>query len=109
MIIEQAHNYFKQTAIGKQRASLIIPEPFFVHSELTTGIQIADLIAYIISWGFRTTHINKPARKELADFASQVANLRYKATREKNGESYSIWSFAHITDLRTRAEKEFFE
>ncbi len=25
-------------------------EPFFVHSDLTTGVQVADLIAYYISW-----------------------------------------------------------
>ncbi len=106
----QAHVYFKESAIGRQRASLIIPEPFFVHSELTTGIQIADLIAYIISWGFRTPQMSKPARQELKCFADQVAGLRYRAIRERNGNpNFVIWSFKQIDDLRTRSERELME
>ena len=50
VLIDQAHRYFKETATGRHRASLVVPEPFFVHSDLTTGVQIADLAAYCISW-----------------------------------------------------------
>jgi Protein of unknown function (DUF3800) len=42
LLIDQAHRYFKDTATGRHRATLIIPEPFFVHSDLSTGVQIAD-------------------------------------------------------------------
>jgi hypothetical protein len=107
LLVDQAHRYFKETATGRQRASLIIPEPFFVHSELTTGVQIADLIAYTISWGFRSPKMTKPAREELKEFALQVAGLRFLTYRERNGNSnYKIWSFAHIHDLRTSHERE---
>lgn len=108
LLIDQAHRYFKDTAIGKLRSSLIVPEPFFVHSDLTTGIQIADLVAYCVSWGFRLPLMTKPARKELAPFCEQIANIRYKATRERQGNpNFAIWSFTHITDLRTQNEKDF--
>jgi hypothetical protein len=40
ILIGQAHRYFKDTHTGRHRSSRIIPEPFFVHSDLTTGIQI---------------------------------------------------------------------
>ncbi|MFQ5615791.1 MAG: DUF3800 domain-containing protein [Anaerolineales bacterium] len=40
----------------------ITPEPFFVHSDLTTGVQLADLVAYLISWGFRTGDMTRPLR-----------------------------------------------
>ena len=50
LLIDQMHRYFEETAVGRHRASRIIPEPFFVHSDLTTGVQIADLLAYVISW-----------------------------------------------------------
>jgi len=107
ILIEQAHRYFKETAIGRARASLIIPEPFFVHSDLTTGIQLADLAAYTISWGFRTPQMTKPAREELAPYAAAVAELRHKATRQRNDNpNWNIWSFAHITDMRTVQERE---
>ena len=93
--------------MGRLRASRIIPEPFFVHSDLTTGVQIADLFAYVISWGFRMPRMTKPAREELAPFAKQIARLRYRAVRERFGNpEFEIWSFALIADLRTQAERD---
>jgi hypothetical protein len=53
ILIEQMNRYFQETWKGRTRASQLIPEPFFVHSELTTGVQLADLVAYILSWEFR--------------------------------------------------------
>ena len=107
LLIDQMHRYFEETAVGRHRASRIIPEPFFVHSDLTTGVQIADLLAYVISWGFRMSHMTKPAREELAPFAKQIARLRYQAVRERFGNpEFKIWSFAHIADLRTQAERD---
>jgi len=48
----------------------------------------------------------KPARIELADYASQIASMRYKAVRPRQGnQSFEIWSIAHIFDLRTQIEK----
>jgi len=106
LLIDQCHRYFKDTATGRQRASLIIPEPFFVHSDLTTGVQIADLVAYCVSWGFRIAATRKPARPELAPYATQLARLRYRALRPRFGNPYyEIWSVAHITDLRTQLER----
>ena len=46
LLIDQMHRHFGQTAPG----GVHIPESFFVRSELTTGVQIADLAAYVISW-----------------------------------------------------------
>jgi hypothetical protein len=107
ILIGQTHAYFKDCAIGRHRAGLIIPEPLFVHSDLTTGIQIADLIAYIISWGFRLPQMTKAARPELKEYATQVAEMRHKTVRERNGNpDFDIWSFAYIPDLRTRSERK---
>lgn len=110
LLIDQTHKYFKDFAVGKLRSRLIIPEPFFVHSELTTGVQIADLLAYLISWGFRLPQMSKPSRPEMASLAAKVGQLRTRAVRSRNGNAaFEIWSFAHITDLRTRAEREYIE
>lgn len=107
LLIDQMHRYFRDTAVGRLRANRIVPEPFFVHSELTTGVQIADLVAYVISWGFRMARMTKPAREELSPFANQIAELRYRAVRQRMGNPrFEIWSFAHITDLRTQAERD---
>lgn len=106
ILVAQMQWYFRALATGRKRAKQVIPEPFFVHSDLTTGIQIADLVAYIVSWAFRTSAINKPARAELVPFAEHVAKLRYDAKRDVGGETLRVWGFAHIDDLRTRTERD---
>jgi len=99
----QMDGYFKRTAKGKARARQIIPEPFFVHSELTTGVQIADLVAYTISWGFRLKGMTEPRREELAELVNRVSEMRYRAVREvADNADFSIWSFSLIDDLRAR-------
>ena len=106
ILVDQMEKYFLQTTTGRARSSHIIPEPFFVHSDLTTLIQVADLVAYIISWGVRVHSMTKPARPELADLGRQVCALRYRAYRERGGfDNFSIWSFAVIDDLRPISER----
>ena len=107
ILIEQMERYFRYTLKGRQRAGQIIPEPFFVHSDLTTAIQVADFIAYIISWGVRFSGMEEPARLELQSLADQVCSLRYRTIRETEDlHTRSIWSFTVITDLRPRSEQE---
>jgi hypothetical protein len=107
LLIEQMNRYFQETWKGRRRASQIIPEPFFVHSELTTGVQLADLVAYILSWGFRLPLMAEPARAELKGLVDRVCQLRHAAVREKMGNpQFVIWSFALINDLRAREEME---
>jgi hypothetical protein len=106
ILVGQMEQYFKRTSRGKQRASQIIPEPFFVHSDLTTGIQIADLVAYITAWGVRFGDMKENTREELDDLAKLVCQLRYRTVREIDGNpNYPIWSFTTITDLRPRDEQ----
>lgn len=45
LLVEQMDSYFKRTERGRHRSGQILPEPFFVHSDLTTGVQIADLLS----------------------------------------------------------------
>lgn len=97
----QMDGYFKRTENGRQRAGRVIPEPFFVHSDLTTGIQIADLVAYIMSWGFRVGELTKPKREEFDRFIPDICQMRHRAVREVDGNpDFVIWSFAVIRDLR---------
>lgn len=107
ILLDQMDRYFKETANGRARSGRIIPEPFFVHSDLTSGIQIADLVAYILSWGFRTPFMTAPKRDELECYVEQVRQMRYRAVREINDDpNFVVWSIAVISDLRSRGELE---
>jgi len=106
VLLDQMHKYFIGTQKGQRRAAWIIPEPFFVHSELTTGVQLADLVAYTVSWNFRYTQTSLPARTELDPLGRIVAEMRYLAVREQDGNpDFSIWSITQIEDLRPRSER----
>jgi hypothetical protein len=101
ILIDQMAQYFQRTQKGQTRAGRIIPEPFFVHSHLTTAVQLADLVAYIIAWGVRVANMGEPARAELVDIAQLVVNLRHLSVREVGDiQEFKIWSFAVIDNLR---------
>lgn len=59
-------DYFLRIGPGRIRSSRIIPEPFFVHSDLTTGSQTADVVVYIINWAHRFGGMSDPIRAELS-------------------------------------------
>jgi hypothetical protein len=93
LLLGQMDKYFKKTAKGRYRAGLIIPEPFFVHSDLTTGIQVVDFVAYIMSWNFRVGKLTKAPREELNKYLDLIKNLRYRAIRViANKMECVIWS-----------------
>lgn len=96
-LIQQIENYFKKTNKGRARATLLIPEPLFVHSDLTTGVQIADLIAYVISWAMRLNGMTKPVRPELSIFADLIKPLRNRTIREVgDNPEHEIWSITYV-------------
>jgi hypothetical protein len=105
LLLDQMGEYFKRTATGRLRASRIVPEPFFVHSELSSLIQVADLVAYLVAWGVRVGGMTRGAREELKPLASLVCDLRHKANRDRDGQPFYVWSFAVIDDLRPKDEQ----
>jgi len=97
ILLTQMDKYFKNTIKGRTRSSRIIPEPFFVHSDLTTGVQVVDFIAYILSWNFRVTGLNKPQREELNPFLEQLKLLRYRTTRTIGTvKDHEVWSITTV-------------
>ena len=98
--------YFQKTARGRLRASQVIPQPFFVHSELSTMIQVADLVAYVLSWGFRLPTMKAEVRTDLAELGSLVSNLRYVTRRDVDGNpDFVVYSLSYISDLRGRDDR----
>lgn len=100
-LVADVEDYFRRTPDGKRRGTQIIPQPLFVHSDLTIGIQLADIVAYIVSWGFRDiTEMTEPDRPELRPFVDRVRELRCSSRRHIEGRGeLDIWSFAYVKDL----------
>lgn len=104
----QMRTYFRETLTGQQRARRILPEPLWVHSDLTTLVQVADLVAYSLNWGWRLEgHMTRPLREDITPFGAAAAELqfrgrRFDAVRQRDVPVYGIH---HLDDLRPRNER----
>lgn len=106
ILINQMVQYFCNTHHGRVRSARIIPEPFFVHSDLTTAVQLVDIIAYCLNWGCRLQSMRKETRNEIEPFAQKAKALEYLGTRpNQNGESRPVYGITYIKDLRPRSER----
>lgn len=106
VLIEQMSRYFLETEIGYLRSSKIVPEPFFVHSDLTTLVQLADLVAYCASWGIRLNSMVKPARPELKTLSDFVFHMRFiTRTYADDGKEWPVYGMFHLKDLRPQSDR----
>lgn len=106
ILIGQMEHYFSATGRGALRSARIIPEPFFVHSDLTTAVQLADIVAYSINWGMRLKKMTKPARFEMEEFGQRAFDLRYISKRpDDDGQVWPVYGITYIDDLRPRMER----
>ena len=89
-------DYFLKTTKGKTRALSIMPEPLFARGRVNALFQATSLLAYILSWGFRTPIMNAPIRTELAEFTAIFRSMRYLHTASDGKKD---WSFKYISEL----------
>jgi len=85
-----------------------VPEPFFVHSALTTGIFLADLAAYMLGWAWRLrSRMNQPCRDELRPYAAKLHDMQFHGQRPKaTGDGvWELHGIAYISELRGRFDK----
>jgi hypothetical protein len=89
-------NWKHSVRTGRCRASMIVPAPLFVASDMTLPVQAADLAIYCVNRGFRLPKqgMDAPARPEIAEeFGPWLKALQYKDYVEREGrvfDSYGI-------------------
>jgi hypothetical protein len=105
-LVQRMARYFLGHATGSTYSSLIVPEPFFVHSELTTGILLADMAAYLINWGWRLPQMEEPAREELRPYVEKLEALRFDDwyPKEDGTGLHILHGFRYLTDMRHAGE-----
>lgn len=94
--IARLDRYFMKTKKGKERAKRLVPTPFFVSSDMSYAIQVADVVIYCINHGFRISGrgMDAPVRDEIESrFSDQIRGLQYvgQAYHDKKGEY--VWSY----------------
>lgn len=112
VLINQMGEYFIKTHKGRERSARVITEPFFVHSDLTTAVQVADILIYILNWGYRKgAKLTKPARDEIMPLAERVGRLQYVASIEMENNShdtkpFKVYGITYIDSLQSVADRE---
>jgi len=99
--VKQLQNYYVNTQTGISRTQWIIPSPLFVDSEMSVGVQAADLCLYCINWGFRLRfwNFNGPMRQEIADkFGARLNSLQFKGDAYREGNVYANYGIVYVPD-----------
>jgi hypothetical protein len=99
--IRRLHDYYTKTKEGRQRSRWIVPAPIFVDSELSPGVQAADLCIYCINWGFRRAEwdFHGDTREDIQrDFAGLCGRLQYRGTAVNNGGEYKQFGIVYVPD-----------
>lgn len=101
-LLQQMASYFLGTEDGRYRSSRIVPEPFFVHSDLTTGVFLADLTAYVLGWSWRLKTMPQPVRPELRPYAQKLHDMQFHGQKPKPDGSgvWQLHGITYIEDLR---------
>ena len=107
LLLGQMEEYFSRTHIGRTRSGRIVPEPFFVHSDLTTAVQLADIAAYCLNWGLRLNRMEEPTRPEIEEFAQMVFDLRYvgRTVDGRTNREWPLYGITYVDDLRPSMER----
>ena len=106
-LLQQMAAYFLGSETGRYRSSRIVPEPFFVHSELTTGVFLADLAAYILGWGWRVSRMHQPHRQELRPYVTKLHDMQFHGEKPKpagNG-TWPLHGIVYLDDLRGHVDR----
>jgi hypothetical protein len=107
ILLGQLEKYFLESEKGYQRSARVVPEPFFVHSDLTTVVQIADLAAYCVNWGLRLKGMTEPTRAEIEPLARMVYDMKFvgKWFDEGSQQEKPLYGIFYVDDLRPKRER----
>ncbi|MDD5673133.1 MAG: DUF3800 domain-containing protein [Chitinivibrionales bacterium] len=99
--VARMHNYFTRTQTGRFRASLIVPSPVFVESDMAYPVQAADICIYCINWGFRLSNAGMLAdcRPEIRDrFMPWLQKMQFHGERRDGDRVWPLHGILCVPD-----------
>jgi hypothetical protein len=99
--VGQVNRYFADTATGRYRAGLVVPVPVFVSSDMAYPVQAADVVVYVINWGYRRPNwVPPPAvREEIRrDFNPWLQSLLFRSVKKRRGARIAVYSIVRVGD-----------
>jgi hypothetical protein len=102
--VSRLQRYFTQTQTGRYRTHWIVPAPLFVSSDMSYGVQAADVCIYCINWGFRVhrTGMTAPERPEIhQEFGPWLGRLQYAGEGYRDGRTFQSYGIVYVPDPYT--------
>ena len=99
--VRRLYNYYTRTDPGRSRAHWIVPVPLFVDSELSLGIQAADLCLYCVNWGFRRAErgFSGPVRMDIRErYAGRMGKLQFSGDGYRDGKTFLTHGIVYVPD-----------
>jgi hypothetical protein len=97
-LVRRMESYFTRTMPGRQRTQWIVPVPMFVESDMTYGVQVADLCIYCLNWGFRLSGMTEPTRPEVVPFVYLLENIFWHGEGYREGRVFSTHGVVYVSD-----------
>lgn len=99
--LARLERYFTVTGPGRQRTAWIVPAPLFVSSDMSVGVQAADVCLYCLNWGFRLPQWRgvSPVRLEIErDFRPQLDHLQWQGDGYRGSRSFHSYGIVFVPD-----------
>ncbi len=99
--VKRLQDYYTRTKFGRQRTQWIVPAPLFVDSEMSVGVQAADLCLYCINWGYRwaSWNLRGPSRQDIARmFGGRLHNLQFVGDGYQDGRVFKTYGIFYVPD-----------
>ncbi len=99
--LKRLHDYFTITVNGRGRTRWIIPTPFFVSSDTSLPVQVADVVIYATNWGYRySPEMNAPSRSEIADrYGAKMRQLKWRGDGYDGSRTFQTHGIVCVPDL----------
>jgi hypothetical protein len=98
--VSRLERYFTATQIGLERTARIVPTPFFVSSDMSYPVQVADVCIYCVNWGYRLPKagMDKPVREEIArGFGGSLNRLQFRMDEAyRDGQVFQAWGIFYV-------------
>lgn len=102
--VKRLYDYYTKTENGQKRTKWVIPSPLFLDSEMSPGIQAADICIYCINWGFRisTWDFTGKNREDIASrFGAKINNLQFQGEVYNDGKAHPTRGIVYVPDPYT--------
>lgn len=99
--VSRVERYFTVTTPGRQRTAWIVPSPLFVSSDMSVGVQAADVCLYCLNWGFRLPQWQNVSsvRAEIErDFRPQLERLQWVGDGYRDGKVFRSHGIVFVPD-----------